>query len=276
MAAARFANSPYAGTTVAIGTLHGKESAFAPAFRRWLDAEVRPTVDLDTDALGTFTRDVPRALSPADAATAKATAAAAELGTGLGLATEASYSMTFGGFGPVAHEELAVFVDLERGIRVPHPLPSYARVAPAQVVADAAEARRYLARIRFPLQGVVVRAQGQIHKGLQQEADVLAFLRHGSIGLEPDLRAHMNPDRRRTLRHLGWVMAARLRTPCPVCDCPGFGPVDVVRGLRCAGCGSRTSRVRADVDGCAACPERRERPRAVTSADPASCEVCNP
>lgn len=276
MTAARAASSPYAGMTVAIGTLHGKESAFAPAFRRWLDAEVRPTVDLDTDALGTFTGDVPRALSPADAAAAKATAAAAELGTTLGLATEASYAMTFGGFGPVAHEELAVFVDLERGIRVPHPIRSYARVAPAQVVADADEVRRYLARVDFPHQGVVVRAQGRIHKGLQDETKVLAFLRHGSIGLEPDLRAHMNADRRRTLRRLGWVMAARLRTPCPACDCPGFGPVDVVRGLRCAACGAPTFRVRADVDACAVCPERRERPRAVTSADPASCEHCNP
>ncbi|MDY0829833.1 DUF6671 family protein [Microbacterium sp. BG28] len=276
MAAARFANSPYAGTTVAIGTLHGKESAFAPAFRRWLDAEVRPTVDLDTDALGTFTGDVPRALRPTDAAAAKAIAAAAELGTPLGLATEASYAMAFGGFGPVAHEELAMFVDLDRGIRVPHPIRSYARVAPAQVVADADEARRYLARVRFPHQGVVVRAEGRIHKGLQREEDVLALLRHGPMGLEPDLRAHMNPERRRTLRRLGWVMAARLRTPCPACETPGFGPVDVVRGLRCAACGARTSRVRADVDSCAACPERRERPRAVTSADPASCEVCNP
>lgn len=275
-ATARPAASPYDRMTVAMGTLHGKETAFAPAFRRWLGAEVRPTVELDTDALGTFTADVPRALSPADAAAAKATAAAAEIGTPLALATEASYAMTFGGFGPVAHEELAVFVDLERGIRVRHPLRSYARIAPAQVVSDADEARRYLARIRFPRQGVVVRAGGRIHKGLQQEEDVLALLRHAPIGLEPDLRAHMNPDRRRTLRRLGWMLAARLRTPCPACDCPGFGAVGVVRGLRCAACGAATSRVRADVDGCAACPERRERPRAATSADPASCDVCNP
>ncbi|MFX5574755.1 DUF6671 family protein, partial [Acinetobacter baumannii] len=68
----------------------------------------------------------------------------------------------------------------------------------------------------------------------------------GPVRLEPDLRAHLNPQRRRTLRGVAWGMAARLRTPCPACACPGFGPVDVVRGVPCGGCGTPTSRVRAD------------------------------
>ncbi|MDF2665789.1 MAG: hypothetical protein K0R81_1639, partial [Microbacterium sp.] len=126
--------SPFDGSTVAFGTVHGKEAAFAPAFRRWLGAQVVATVALDTDALGTFTRDVPRVLAPEEAAAAKAHGAAAELGTATAVATEASYSPALGGFGPMVHEELAVFVDLERGIRVRHAIRQHVHVAPPRVV----------------------------------------------------------------------------------------------------------------------------------------------
>ncbi|KIC59136.1 DUF6671 family protein [Microbacterium hominis] len=269
-------DSPYAAQTVAVGTLHRKEVAFAPAFRRWLDAAVQPTAALDTDALGTFTRDVPRALSPLDAALAKASGAADELGTTLGLATEASYASEFGGFGPVVHEELAVFVDRGRGIHIAHGVRTMASVAAPRVVDSEEDARRYLSGVGFPGQGVVVRVGEDLHKGLQDEEAVLALARRGPVEIEPDLRAHMNPERRRTLRRLAWTLAARLATPCPACACPGFGQVDVIAGLPCGVCRAPTSRVRADVDGCPACPQRRVRPRAVTEADPASCDVCNP
>jgi hypothetical protein len=270
------APASYVGAEVAVGTRHGKETAFAPAFARWLGASVRASTRLDTDALGTFTGDVPRSLSPRDAAVAKATGAAVELGTPFGVATEASYAASFGGFGPVVHEELAVFVDLDQDIQVAHAMRAYVRLAPPVDVADEAQARAYLDRVGFPAQAVVARTSEGMTKGLQNEATVLALARRGTVRLEPDLRAHKNPPRRRTLRRLAWALTRRLCTACPVCGCQGFGPVDVVRGLPCGACGLPTSRVRADVDGCASCGVRVERPRALTRADPATCDVCNP
>ncbi|WP_144783425.1 DUF6671 family protein [Microbacterium sp. BH-3-3-3] len=268
--------SPYAGETTAVGTLHGKEAAFAPAFARCLGAGVIPTVQLDTDALGTFTRDVPRAGSAEHAAMAKARGAALELGTATGLATEASYAPALGGFGPMVHEELAVFIDLERGIRVRHGIRQYTHVAPARTVRTSAEARRYLARAGFPHHGVVARTAEGLQKGIQDAAVIDALLRRGPVELEPDLRAHMNPTRRRVLRRLSWLLAARLTQRCPGCRCPGFGTVGVVRGLPCGACGNATSQVRLDVDGCPACDEQRERPRPEREADPTTCDACNP
>ncbi|MFV9423969.1 DUF6671 family protein [Microbacterium sp. S1037] len=270
------APSPFDGTTVAIGTVHGKEAAFAPAFRRWLGAWVAPTVALDTDALGTFTRDVPRLLTPEEAAAAKARGAAAELGTATGLATEASYSPALGGFGPMVHEELAVFVDLERGMRVRHGIRQHVHIAPRRTVRSESEAQRYLQRVGFPAQAVVAHTDEGMRKGIQDATALLALVRRGPVELEPDLRAHMNPGRRRTLRRLSWLLAARLTRLCPGCGCPGFGPVGVVRGLPCGACGNATSQVRLDVDGCPRCPERQERRRPVKVADPAACDACNP
>jgi len=268
--------SAYSGETIAVGTLHGKEAAFAPAFSRWLGAGVVPTTQLDTDSLGTFTRDVPRAGTPEQAATAKARGAALELGTSTGLATEASYAPALGGFGPMVHEELAVFIDVERGIRVRHGIRQYTHIAPARTVRTESEAQRYLARAGFPHQAVVARTATGIQKGIQDAAVIDALLRRGPVELEPDLRAHMNPTRRRVLRRLSWLLAARLAEPCPGCGCPGFGPVGVVRGLRCGACGNATSQVRIDVDGCPACNEQRERRRPQREADPATCDRCNP
>jgi len=275
-AATSHPGSAYAGETIAVGTLHGKEAAFAPAFSRWLGAGVLPTSLLDTDSLGTFTRDVPRAGTPEQAATAKARGAALELGTSTGLATEASYAPALVGFGPMVHEELAVFVDLERGIRVRHGIRQHTHVAPARTVRTSSEARRYLARAGFPHHGIVARTAAGVQKGIQDAAVIDALLRRGPVELEPDLRAHMNPTRRRVLRRLSWLLAARLRQLCPGCGCPGFGPVGVVRGLRCGACGSATSQVRVDVDGCPACDEQRERRRPERQADPATCDACNP
>lgn len=268
--------SAFAGATVAIGTLHEKEAAFAPAFSRWLGATVRPTRELDTDALGTFTRDVPRTVSAEEAAAAKALGAADELGTPTGVGTEASYAPALGGFGPMLHHELAVFVDLERDVRVVHGIRRSAHIAPARVIRTPDQARRYLARAGAPHQAVVARTDEGIVKGIQDAETVLALLRRGPVELEPDLRAHVNPERRRTLRRLAWQLADRLTRSCPGCACPGFGPIAVVRGLPCAACGCATSQVRLDVDGCPRCPEQRERRRAARTADPSTCDACNP
>jgi len=270
------ARRPFAGDTIAVGTLHGKADAFAPAFSRWLGANVIPTVQLDTDALGTFTREAPRKGTAEHAATAKAEGAARELGTSTGLATEASYAPALGGFGPMVHEELAVFVDLERGIRVRQGIRQYTHVAPARTVHTESEARRYLARAGFPHHAVVARTAEGLQKGIQDAAVIDALLRRGPVELEPDLRAHMNPTRQRVLRRLSWLLAARLTQLCPGCGCPGFGTVAVVRGLPCEACGNATSQVRLDVDGCPACQEQRERPRPQRRADPATCDACNP
>ncbi len=243
--------APYAGETIAVGTLHGKESAFAPAFARWLDAGVAPTAQLDTDSLGTFTRDVPRAGTAEHAATAKARGAALELGTATGLATEASYAPALGGFGPMVHEELAVFIDLERGIRVRHGIRQYTHVAPARTVRTSAEARRYLARAGFPHHGVVARTADGVQKGIQDAAVIDALLRRGPVELEPDLRAHMNPPGG------GSCAACRGCSPPDSPSCARGADVRVSGGGRGAGSPVRSVRQR-DLAGAS---RRRRLPR---------------
>lgn len=78
--------------------------------------------------------------------------------------------------------------------------------------------------------------------------------------------------------HAASDLAERATTRCPDCRMPGFGVVDVVRGLPCLDCGAPTARPRALVHGCVRCPARREvpGPDGLLGADPGTCEFCNP
>lgn len=52
---------PYAGRRIALLTQHGKEGAIASALDPALGCRVERVDGYDTDQLGTFTRDIPRA-----------------------------------------------------------------------------------------------------------------------------------------------------------------------------------------------------------------------
>ena len=53
-------NHPYVGQKIGLATMHAKELAAGPPFRRVLGAEVVVASQLDTDSLGTFSGEVPR------------------------------------------------------------------------------------------------------------------------------------------------------------------------------------------------------------------------
>ncbi|TDK90892.1 hypothetical protein EUA02_22320 [Mycobacterium paragordonae] len=62
----------YAGTVIAMGTMHGKERQVAPAFAAEIGARVIAPPGIDTDQFGTFAGEINRTLAPVAAASAKA------------------------------------------------------------------------------------------------------------------------------------------------------------------------------------------------------------
>lgn len=271
---------PYAGSTVAFGTQHGKAELAAPAFRGTLGAEVVATEALDTDALGTFAGDIPRTLTPRAAARVKARLATVHLATPFALASEGSFG---GGFGPVGeHHELLLFVDLERGLEVVESVVNPAALGSGRPVDSVDAALEAARRIGWPDQAVLLRGGPQLTiTRYADDPDALAraiaeLLALGPIRVDPDHRAHRSPSRAAVIRDLAERMARRLATLCPACGTPGFGRVDVERGLPCAECGEPTRAIAADIWGCGACPHTERRPRPERTASPAVCDGCNP
>ncbi|WP_439545135.1 DUF6671 family protein [Sandarakinorhabdus sp.] len=272
------ADHPYRGVQVALATQHGKERALAPPLARRPGLIIVPLA-IDTDAFGTFTGSVTRTGTAAEVALAKARAGMAASGLSLGLASEGSFGphpwLPFGAGGV---ETLAFIDALRRNELTLSAVSRRTNYAWHDVAANANPAP-FLRRIGFPAHALVVRDGdgGVLASGVQDEA-TLARLAIPGTRLETDMRAHLNPTRMAAIRALAGQLAARLATFCPACGCPGFGMVDVARGLPCASCGSATQGVQTIIDGCNACGFQASRPRpdGLTAANPASCDWCNP
>ena len=281
----------YSGRRAVLATMHGKEIAIAPAFRDRLGLAVELASGIDTDALGTFTGEIPRAGTIREAAMAKAHLGMAESGLAIGIASEGSYgphpTIPFlpGGV------ELMVLVDAVRGITVTEHIVDDSPVFDHVLADDAGSISDFLERVRFPAHALIVRAnepdnpKAPIHKGLRTRPLLTEAIatsaqnsKDGRALVQTDMRAHMNPTRMATLGRLARRLCDRLTTLCPACEAPGFGQIDIETGLPCKWCGGPSIIVLNQVFGCVVCDHREKRPcpDGRTQADPGHCLECNP
>lgn len=277
---------PYRGAEVRLLTQHGKEQVIAPLFREVLQATVTLVTGFDTDSLGTFTRDVPRAGTQLEAARAKARLAAELSGSTLGLGSEGAFAPGPLGFG-TWNLELVVFLDTARGLELVGRHHTPGRHVHG-LVGDQRALTELARRAGFPEFGLVLRADGENGTGVQKGIrawdvleDTFEHLRRqstsGQVFVENDLRAHMHPERMASIGAATRDLLQRLRTPCPACGAPGFGVSRSVPGLECRDCGAPTREPRAHEWACPSCDHRELRAlKAQHLADPARCDHCNP
>ncbi|NDP47351.1 MAG: hypothetical protein GZ085_02970 [Sulfuriferula multivorans] len=279
--------SVYAGRRIALLTQHGKENIIGPVLDAALGCRVERVSGFDTDTLGTFTRDIPRAGNQREAARRKARIGMELSGLPLGLASEGAF-----GPDPMAglfpwNVELLLFIDDERGIEVTG-LAQHATRFAHLLTDDWDAAGEFARQAGFPEHHLVVRPQGEddarIEKGITTwNALEAAFQRargqaeNSQVFLENDTRAYAHPTRRDVIRMAAVDLAARLNLPCPACSAPGFWVVERLAGLPCGDCGAPTREIRVEVDGCLKCGHRERRKRVgAEHADPGRCDYCNP
>mgnify|MGYP002776988673 CR=1 FL=1 len=276
---------PYAGRVVALLTQHGKET-LAGALTDGLGCIVERATGVDTDTLGTFTRDVPRTTSALEAARAKARMACALHGTPLGLGSEGSFGLDPAlGLLPWNHE-LVLLHDAQRGIEVVGRASGGACWGHARV-RTWADADAFAHRFGFPSHAMVVRPDASDDPRIARDLFDTRALRAafdaahavadgGWVSIEVDGRAHANPTRQGVIRAAMADLAARLACACPACGMPGFGDAGPVPGLPCGGCDRPTPRARARRHACVACDHADERNVDNPWADPEDCPACNP
>lgn len=278
---------PYTNRRIGLATLHEKERAFGPPFRRLLGAEIVVAPKVDTDTLGTFSGEIPRKDELVETALVKAEMAFATLDVDCAIASEGSY-------GPIENVplrsggvEIMAFVDRKHGVRMVETMLTHRtnwrmwRFRPGDPLVPVAAKS-----LHFPDYGVFVMKNSdysQPVKGLQTVDDIVSAVdreaRRSDDGLAlmiADMRAHRNPTRMKVLRALGSKLARRLARLCPKCGAPGWGHIDSRRGLPCGGCGQPTHYVHFEIDGCHACGHAVARPRAdgLTAAPKLACQPC--
>ena len=281
---------PYRGCKVSLATAHGKAAAIAPVLKARLAIELVVPGGLDTDSLGTFSGEIPRAGTAGATLERKAQLGLEATDLTLGIASEGSY-------GPHPHfpfigagVEQMILIDTVLGNRVLESVLDDRPVFESAEVADIGDLTSFIEQSQFPSHAAVVQPAGRpasplMFKGLQSLPDLERAVRlcaeaspDGRALVQTDMRDHMNPTRMRTIARLADRFANRLLSLCPMCDAPGYGRTGVVNGLKCHDCGTPTALVCDEIFSCFVCGEKETRPRSdgLRAADPRNCPDCNP
>lgn len=277
----------YAGRRIALLTQHGKERAIAAVLDAALACRIERVTGYDTDLLGTFTREIPRAGSQIEAARKKARLGMQLSGLPLGLASEGSF-----GPDPMAgmfpwNVEFVIFIDDEAGLELVGLAQGKANHVHA-LTDNWTQARVFAEQAEFPAHHLVVRPTGANDPRTKKDivtwtelkeafARARTLAENGQVFLESDLRAHANPTRMEMIRLAAQDLVKKLQSACPACGAPGFWLVKHIDGLPCGDCGAPTHETRTEVHACAKCTHREMRERTDRQyADPGHCDYCNP
>lgn len=292
MSSSAFPDRPFWGRRAILATKHRKERAIAPILVPELQLKLTVPPDFDTDAFGTFTGDIARRGSQLDAARAKADAALDLTGETLGLASE-------GAFGPhpglpfvTQNVEIVVLRDRQYNLELVGRATSTETNFAHRQVTTLEDAWEFAQKVGFPEHGLVVapadprdtKIHGDdIEKGITDSdrlktAVKAAIARSGSAHLESDMRAMVNPTRMSVIAAATRDLLQKLHQHCPQCNAPGFDIAEHRPGLPCAACGLPTFAPKAVIYRCHHCHFERETPRpdGRRSADPGTCQFCNP
>ncbi|MEG4011849.1 MULTISPECIES: DUF6671 family protein [unclassified Microcoleus] len=277
--------------TAVIATMHQKERVMAPIVERELGVKIVLSPELNTDAFGTFTREVKRLGTQIEAARRKAEKALEIAGETLAFASE-------GTFGPhpmmpylPANREIVILLDRANNLEIIGESLSVETNYSHQLVATIEEADDFAQKAGFPAHGLVVivgdaaKGEGDIVKGITTEKQlfeaVTAGLKKSSTGrvhIETDMRAMYNPTRMKNIENATLDLVRKCQQLCPQCGWPGFEVTDKKIGLPCGLCYFPTQLVRSTIYQCKNCGYTKEElfPDGRETADPAQCQYCNP
>ena len=274
---------------VAFLTQHGKERVVGPVLQEGLGCQVELVSGFDTDQLGTFTRDIPRAGTQLEAARAKAREGMRLSGHRLGLASEGSF-----GADPIVgffawNLEMLIWIDDDLELEVVGVGSSRDTNHAHRSAANWDEVEKFAQQIGFPESHLIIRPHDQddprLRKGLADWDSVrtafeesVALSENGQVFVETDMRAHANPKRMTVIAEAARDLVHKLCSTCPQCHLPGFARVEQVPGRPCEVCRRPTDTPVAWVYGCLKCPHRETRPLEGVPkyVSPAECPYCNP
>jgi hypothetical protein len=282
------AASTYHAARVALCSMHAKERAIERPLRHRLAMAVNVVSSINTDIFGTFTGEISRAGSMAEAARAKALAAITATGLPYGIGSE-------GSFGPhpaipflPSGTELIIFVDRRRCLEIREALRTTRTNFSSIAIGPSGDLSDFLKTAQFPSHALVVApnvpaSEPLFKKGIAEVgaiasaiADACARSTDGKARITTDMRAHVNPTRMAVIRRVARRLAVRLATPCPACSMPGFGESDIERGLPCSDCGASTDLPNAHIERCISCAFVRRTPVPMQTANPGHCPCFNP
>jgi len=277
----------FTGRTLVIATKHNKEKVIAPLFERELGVKCVVPEGLDTDLLGTFTGEVNRVDDPVTTLRKKCQMALEITCSDLVVATEGSFGPHPAIFFAASHDELVMFIDKKNGIEVVERELSMDTNFDGADILSWHELESFASKIKFPSHGIILkRSKDDVSKVVKGITTLDALERafkelmslNGKVHAQTDMRAMFNPTRMINIEKATIKLIEKLKSACPACGFPGYGVVEVIKGLPCSTCGLPTRSVLKHLYQCQKCNHSSEvmHPLNITEEDPLYCDNCNP
>lgn len=239
------------GGRIALPTLHVKERVLATVLEPGLGGVLQRIDDFDTDTLGSFTRETPRAGTQIEAARKKARIGMARTDLRRGLGSKGAFGADpFAGLIP-RNVEIVVLIDDMIGVELVG-IAQGPAVHAHQTVSDWPTAAAFAREAHFSEHHLVVRADDQHDPAYEKDIDAWEALEaeflpayagafeHWPGFLESDLRVHANPTRMAMIGRAAEDRSARYRSRYLRCASPRFSVVERQGGLPCSACGAPT------------------------------------
>ena len=280
----------FANRTAVLITKHKKEKVIFPVLaQNGMNLKLLDTID--TDAFGTFTRDIERKGTQLEAARYKALKAIEETGESIAIASEGSFGPHPTLFFVPANIELVLFIDNLNNIEISGWEISTDTNHSHIEVSSLKEALKFARQCGFPSHGMVVRPNTAgddnliLFKGITSEKTLqealtisLSASLDGKALIETDMRASYNPKRMKVIEKATINLLNKIRSLCPACNWPAFEITEWIRGLPCENCSLPTRGISKHIYLCKKCNHEKEIefPDGKKYSDPGFCDFCNP
>jgi hypothetical protein len=268
-------------------TRHEKEKLIAPIFHENFGCAVIHVDSIDTDTLGTFTREIPRHGTQREAARKKAELGAKLTNCRFGIGSEGSFiADPWTGMMPW-NLEILLLLDTLSGYEIAG-IAQGPSMSMHHELEDLEALNKFAAQAGFPSHHLIIRPddgeQTVIAKGINNKDqlriafdDAMSKSTRQQVFVENDLRAHCNPTRQAMIINSAKNLVERLNSHCPLCQHPDFWVSQREGGLPCRDCGKPTRVSKAEIWLCAICNYVESRQlRSESYAEPMQCDFCNP
>ncbi len=272
---------------IALLTRHRKEMLLASVFQEGIGCHLVHTDVVDTDTLGSFTREIPRQGTQREAARKKAELGAKLTGCRFGIGSEGAFvTDPWTGMMPW-NLEMVLLLDTWSGLEIVG-IAEGPGMSLQREVKNWSSLEEFAAQAGFPDHHLVMRPDNAhqlvLAKGIDNPdclraafEDALSRSVTQQVFVENDLRAHCNPMRQAMIVKAAQNLVERLHSSCPECNLPDFWMTALLDKKVCSVCRSATKVAKYEKWSCRHCSYSEKRKRGTEEfADPVNCEYCNP
>ena len=273
-------------------TKHNKESVIVPILKEALGLDIAIATKVDTDEFGTFSGEIERPDTQYKTAMLKILKAF-ELypDAEIAIASEGAFNPHPDcAFVPL-NTEIILLIDRKNQLEISAKYLSLSVSVKEETVSTMDEAWAFVENIGFPKNGIILKAGNNktdkpyIFKDATTksclEAALIFFFEisaDGKVTMQSDMRAHLNPVRMENIRLATLELLKTIQSVCPICNTPGFGIKQVVKGLPCSLCNAPTISTLLYICECKRCKHQDKKmyPHGKQQEDPGLCDYCNP